>query len=317
MAHNLWKVTLNVLGRVISVYLDQYHSCWCPGSLRRQDISNHDIDYKEYLGPCLTLGRNSITCVMSIWDNGIRYRYMYMIPLKNLARKGLNDDKADFTIITTIETTRRQGNVVNIGESPIALCVRPPSNICVLFASSSCLNDHVNKIYQDVNYRLYSIDKIRKYLGRHTTEKMKNSAVTSHSNYCSSLLYGINGYSVSQLQRFQNNAGRIVFLQRKYDDITPVMKELHWLIAEQRRINHIASLQDSTWHGATLLVIIIVAREASAIWGQTSPDDISLSPGRRCFAHASPSLSSTLPIYIRYAQAIDTLKSSLFNVAFS
>ena len=33
--------------RVISIYLDQYHGCWCPGSFRRQDISNHDIDYVE------------------------------------------------------------------------------------------------------------------------------------------------------------------------------------------------------------------------------------------------------------------------------
>ena len=27
---------------------------WCPGSLRRQDISSHDIDYVEYVGPGLT-----------------------------------------------------------------------------------------------------------------------------------------------------------------------------------------------------------------------------------------------------------------------
>ena len=40
-------LTLNVRGgdQVISVWLGQYHSCSCPGSLRRQDISNHDIDY--------------------------------------------------------------------------------------------------------------------------------------------------------------------------------------------------------------------------------------------------------------------------------
>ena len=30
--------------RVISAELRQYHGCWSPGSLRRQDISNHDID---------------------------------------------------------------------------------------------------------------------------------------------------------------------------------------------------------------------------------------------------------------------------------
>ena len=34
----------------------QYHGCWCPGSLRRQDISSHDIDYREYIDPPLTWG---------------------------------------------------------------------------------------------------------------------------------------------------------------------------------------------------------------------------------------------------------------------
>ena len=33
--------------RVNSVKLGQYHGFWCPGSLRRQDISSHDIDYVE------------------------------------------------------------------------------------------------------------------------------------------------------------------------------------------------------------------------------------------------------------------------------
>ena len=142
---------------------------------------------------------------MSIWINGIRYRYMYMTSLKKLARKGFNDDKADLTIITTIETTRRQENVINIGESPIASRVRPPSNLCILFDSSSCLNDHVNKIYQDVNYQLYSIDKVRKYLGRHTTEKMKNSAVTPIRIFASAF------YMASMDIQFPNcNAVRIM-----------------------------------------------------------------------------------------------------------
>ena len=39
---------------------------------------------------------------------------------------------------------------------------------------------------------------------------------------------------MSQLQRYQNNAARIVSLRRKYDHITPGLKELHWLPVEQR-----------------------------------------------------------------------------------
>ena len=74
--------------QVNSVYLGQYHGCWCPGSLRCQDISSHDIDYIEYVGPRI---RGSVlsTCVKSMWSNDINCKYMFMFPLKNLALKGL------------------------------------------------------------------------------------------------------------------------------------------------------------------------------------------------------------------------------------
>ena len=75
--------------RVNSVWLGQYHGCWCPGSLRRQDISSHDIDYVEYVGPGLTWGRILSTCVILMWSNDIKCKYMFVFPLKNLARKGL------------------------------------------------------------------------------------------------------------------------------------------------------------------------------------------------------------------------------------
>ena len=75
--------------RVISVKIGQYHGCWWPGSLRRQDISSHDIDYVKCVSPGLTWGRILSTCVISMWSNDIKCKYMFMFPLKNLARKGL------------------------------------------------------------------------------------------------------------------------------------------------------------------------------------------------------------------------------------
>ena len=135
----------------------------------------------------------------------------------------LNDDKTELIIITTSETTSRQEDIViNIGDSPIAPSMEPPRKLGVLFDSTCCLNDHVNKICQNINYQLYSIGKIRKYLDKPTTEKMIISAVTSRLDYCNSLLYGINGYLVSQS------------LRQEYQHITPVLKDLHWLPIEHR-----------------------------------------------------------------------------------
>ena len=75
----------------------------------------------------------------------------------------LNDDKTELIIVTTSETTSRQEDIViNIGDSPIAPSMESPRNLGVLFDSTCCLNDHVNKICKNFNYQLYSIGKIRK-----------------------------------------------------------------------------------------------------------------------------------------------------------
>ena len=73
--------------QVIPVYLGRFHGCWCPGCFCHQAISSHDIDYANWVGPCLTRGRISTTCVMSMWRNHRKCEYMFL--LKNLARKEL------------------------------------------------------------------------------------------------------------------------------------------------------------------------------------------------------------------------------------
>ena len=75
--------------QINSVQHSKYHGCWCPGSLHRQDISTHDINYVKFVSSYLTWGRISTMCVMSIWTNGIKFKFMFSLPLTNLAWKGL------------------------------------------------------------------------------------------------------------------------------------------------------------------------------------------------------------------------------------
>ena len=91
---------------VISVSLGQYHSCWCPVSLRRQDTSSHDIDYVEWVGPCLMWGRISTTvsyqCRGMTWNVNI----YFMFPQKKWAHKGLNNwDNSRFDVEIRCATT--------------------------------------------------------------------------------------------------------------------------------------------------------------------------------------------------------------------
>ena len=54
-----------------------------------QDIRSHDIDYVGHVCPGLTWGRILSTCVISMWSNDTKCKYMFMFPLKHLARKEL------------------------------------------------------------------------------------------------------------------------------------------------------------------------------------------------------------------------------------
>ena len=56
------------------------------------DISSHDINYVEYVGPGLTWGRILNASVISMWSNDIKCKFMFMFPLKNLALKELRFD---------------------------------------------------------------------------------------------------------------------------------------------------------------------------------------------------------------------------------
>ena len=51
-----------------------------------------------------------------------------------------------------------------------------------------------------------------------------------------SLLAELPQYLLDKVQQVQNAAARLVSCTRKYDQITPVLKELHWLPVKQRII---------------------------------------------------------------------------------
>ena len=86
---NSRHLTLNVRGPSFLGLTRSISLLLMTGSLRRQDISSHDIDNVEYVGPGLTWGRILSTSVISMWSNDIKCKYLFIFTLQNLARKGL------------------------------------------------------------------------------------------------------------------------------------------------------------------------------------------------------------------------------------
>ena len=64
--------------------------------------------------------------------------------------------------------------------------------------------------------------------------------ISSRLDYCNSLLYGINDGLLKKLQAVQNAAARVTTKTRKFDHITPVLRELHWLPVRKRIVYKLA-----------------------------------------------------------------------------
>ena len=68
-------------------------------------------------------------------------------------------------------------------------------------------------------------------------------------NNGNSLLYGLPKFLIDRLQNVQNCAARLVTGSKKYNHITPIMKQLHWLPVNQRIIYKVALITYKALNG--------------------------------------------------------------------
>ena len=149
-----------------------------------------------------------------------------------------------------------------------------------------------------------------------------HALVLSRLDGCNSLLY--KHPQLGKLQRLQNTCARVILKRRKYDHVTPMLMELHWLPVDCRIQFKILLLVYKCLHGlapqylADLLVPYTPARNLR------SSDSLLLTQprartrtGERAFSFAGPWLWNTLPLGIRQCSSVEqfkvTLKTHLFK----
>ena len=102
-------------------------------------------------------------------------------------------------------------------------------NLGAWFDEKLSMATHVTKICSAVFFQLYNIRRIRRYLSQESSETLIHSFMTNKVDYCNSLLYGLPACQLDKLQRVQHAAARLVFYERKFCHIIPLLIKLHWL----------------------------------------------------------------------------------------
>ena len=160
---------------------------------------------------------------------------------------------------------------------------------------------------------------------------MVNAYVTSRLDHGNGLLYGVSDHLLTQLQRVQNSAARLVTKTKRREHITPALIELHWLPVRHRIEYKRLLFTFNSLHGlAAPYLAELLSRHQPTRSLRSADAHLLVVPrsnlstqGDRAFSHAATPtcLWNNLPLAMRVTDSQNIfkkeLKTLLFKRAFS
>jgi hypothetical protein len=240
----------------------------------------------------------------------------------------INDAKTEFIIIGGQKQLQKVTDcAVTVGRTQIKP-VDKVRNLGMVFDEHLSMKDHMRKVCKAGFHQLYRLRQLRKYFDDKSMESLVHSFVTSHIDYGNAMFAGLPDVTIGKLQRLQNAAARLVTRSSKYDSITAILKERHWLPVKYRVKFKICLLVYKCLHGIGphYLSELLEFPQSTRTLRSTSnnllyvPKMKTESFGKRSFKYVAPSYWNELPLSVRKCDKIDNfkakLKTHLFTVAF-
>jgi hypothetical protein len=228
-------------------------------------------------------------------------------------------------------TRRRQHQIprvpTRVGEDFIvpATSVR---DLGIYLDADATMRTHVSRTVSNCFAALRQIRSIRRSVPKQAMLSLVVSLVLSRLDYGSATLVGLPAYLISRLQSAMNAAARLVFSARKYDHVTPLLQELHWLKMEQRIEYKLAVLVYRCLNGLAPSYLASDLQRVSDLASRrrlrsASTDALVIPPtrlstvGDRAFPVAAARIWNSLPAYVTSSTSLATFKNRLKTVLFA
>ena len=208
-------------------------------------------------------------------------------------------------------------------------CSSTVSDLGALIDSQLSMSDHVASVCRSCYFQLRQLRQISGSLTSDAIMTLVHAFISSRLDYCNSLLVGVSDGVLTKLQSIQNAAARMVTGTRKYDHITPILRELHWLPVRMRITYKVAMLVYKCLRGLAPPYLAEFCRPVSTVSGRqhlrSAAAGVLFVPrtktaiGRRSFSVCGPVTWNSLPTELRLlelsaASFAKRLKSYLFNL---
>ena len=236
----------------------------------------------------------------------------------------INDDKTEFLILHSSYKEFTANLNFEIGQT----LVKPSDTCCnlgVIFDSHMKMENQIQSISRSVNFHLRSINSVRDSLTDEATVLLVHTLITSKLDYCNSLLRGLPAKLINRLKCLQNIAARIVSRTSKFEHITPVMYELHWLPVKMRiRFKLLLLVYQCVQQTAPTYLCDLLHENKKCKYEIRSyelehlhiPDSETKTYGDRAFCFSGPREWNKLSLEIRQSKSVEVFKTKLKTLFF-
>ena len=122
-------------------------------------------------------------------------------------------------------------------------------NLEIHLDADMSMRTHINKTVSSCFASMRQIRSIRQSVSRPVLRTLVSALVLTRLDYGCATLAGLPASSLDRLQSLLNAAARLVLSARKYDHVTPLLRELHWLRVPERITFKLAVLVYRCLHG--------------------------------------------------------------------
>ena len=235
----------------------------------------------------------------------------------------LNKEKTDILLIHSEFRNSPSLDETILGNEQLTMA-RTVTNLGIIFDREISFNYQINQLCRTSFFLLRNLFKIRKYLADEATSKVVHAFVTTKLEYCNHLYFGLPKYQVNKMQRVQNTVVQLVTRSSKYNHITPLLQQLHWLPVLYCVVFKILLLVYKARHGLCPGYVseLLQERKSSPALRSSSPGLLATPTsrtkrnGERTFSVSSPKLWNGLPNHFRNVGTLPLFKKNLKTFLF-
>ena len=172
-------------------------------------------------------------------------------------------------------------------------------------------------------YHIRDFRRIRKNLSPEAAKFAACALVTSHLDYCNSLVYNLPDRDIERLQRVQNCLARVVCKASRFSRSKPLLNFLHWLPVKYRIRFKLCTITFKAFlfHQPTYLFNYLVPLQNSRLLRSSNTNMVTVPSfrtkwGSSAFAVAAPSTWNSLPVNLRTASTVTSFKKMLKTFLF-